>query len=64
MSGVAVHYYWDFVIPASVLTTMHNLFPDRFLFASEASEGLLLLIVNDVYLRVKECLHFTRYLER
>lgn len=50
VSGIAVHYYWDFIVPPSVLTWMHNLFPDRFLFASEASEGSKLYSIISIYI--------------
>ncbi|XP_059139427.1 lysosomal acid glucosylceramidase-like [Physella acuta] len=39
ISGVATHWYLDAVLPYSLLTDAHNLFPDKFLFATEACEG-------------------------
>ncbi|XP_005104817.1 lysosomal acid glucosylceramidase [Aplysia californica] len=39
LSGVAVHWYSDFLVPSDVLTKTHTNFPDKFIFASEACEG-------------------------
>jgi glucosylceramidase len=39
VSGIAVHWYQNFIAPPSVLTTTHEKFPDRFILATEACEG-------------------------
>ena len=39
VSGIGVHWYQNFISPPSVLTDTHNLFPDRFILATEACEG-------------------------
>ncbi|XP_022106202.1 glucosylceramidase-like [Acanthaster planci] len=42
VSGIAVHWYFDFFFDfASRLTATHNMFPDMFLLATEASNGYL-----------------------
>ncbi|KAK5972474.1 Glucosylceramidase, partial [Trichostrongylus colubriformis] len=41
VAGVAVHWYEDNEVPASVLTTTHNRHPDFFILATEACEGYL-----------------------
>lgn len=39
VSGIGVHWYQNFIAPPSVLTTTHEMFPDRFILATEACEG-------------------------
>ncbi|XP_078527693.1 lysosomal acid glucosylceramidase isoform X1 [Lissotriton helveticus] len=40
--GIAVHWYFDPLVPAGLtLDTTHKLFPDYFLFATEACNGFL-----------------------
>jgi hypothetical protein len=39
IDGVAVHYYADMIIPASVLSLITNTHPDKFILATEACEG-------------------------
>ncbi|CAG5135396.1 unnamed protein product, partial [Candidula unifasciata] len=39
VSGIAIHWYIDSFIPASLLEEAHNSFPDKFLFGTEACEG-------------------------
>ncbi|KAI8774774.1 glucosylceramidase [Biomphalaria glabrata] len=39
ISGVAVHWYVDGVLPSDIMTLAHNLYPDKFLFGTEACEG-------------------------
>ncbi|PSN48919.1 hypothetical protein C0J52_03477 [Blattella germanica] len=39
IDGVAVHWYWDFMFPASLLERTHNNFPDKFILATEACVG-------------------------
>lgn len=39
-AGIAVHYYADFLSPASVLTDTHNDFPDKFILMTEACTGV------------------------
>ncbi|XP_033106279.1 lysosomal acid glucosylceramidase-like [Anneissia japonica] len=41
VSGIAVHWYYDDLFPASVLTQTHELFPDYFMLGTEACEGYL-----------------------
>ncbi|XP_033207306.1 lysosomal acid glucosylceramidase-like [Belonocnema kinseyi] len=41
ISGVAIHWYWDSLIPAVVLDKTHNHFPKKFLLMTEACEGSL-----------------------
>lgn len=37
--GIAVHWYWDFLMPASVLSETHDAVPDKFLLYTEACIG-------------------------
>lgn len=39
ISGIAVHWYWDNIIPASLLEDLHNSYPEKFIIMSEASNG-------------------------
>ena len=39
VSGTAVHWYIDNYVPANVLSFTHDMFPDKFLFGSEACNG-------------------------
>jgi glucosylceramidase len=39
IDGIAVHWYWDTLFPPSLLDRTHNNFPDKFILATEASEG-------------------------
>ncbi len=39
VAGIGVHWYQNFMAPPSVLTKTHELFPDRFILATEACEG-------------------------
>uniref|UniRef100_A0A1I7XHB2 Glucosylceramidase n=1 Tax=Heterorhabditis bacteriophora TaxID=37862 RepID=A0A1I7XHB2_HETBA len=41
VSGIAIHWYEDFVTPAHVLTLTHERHPDYFMLATEASAGYL-----------------------
>ena len=34
VSGIAVHWYMDFLIPPSALDLTHDAFPDKFIFAT------------------------------
>ena len=36
VSGIGVHWYWNWLMPPSVLKTTHDLFPDKFILATEA----------------------------
>lgn len=36
ISGIAVHWYFDWLVGPSVLNYTHNLFPDKFILATEA----------------------------
>ncbi|XP_069957548.1 lysosomal acid glucosylceramidase isoform X2 [Cherax quadricarinatus] len=40
VDGIAVHWYWDAMSSAHRLNTTHHLFPDVFILATEACEGL------------------------
>lgn len=46
VAGIGVHWYGNFLSPPSILTVTHDLFPDRFLLATEACEGNLIRIRN------------------
>ncbi|XP_026740602.1 glucosylceramidase-like [Trichoplusia ni] len=39
VDGVAVHYYTDFIAPASILTEVSKFYPDKFIIATEGCEG-------------------------
>jgi len=39
VAGIAVHWYGDIVSSPGILTTTHEMFPDRFIFGTEACEG-------------------------
>lgn len=39
IDGVALHWYWNQLLPASLLTDTHNHFPDKFLLSTEACVG-------------------------
>jgi hypothetical protein len=39
VSGIAVHWYEDFVTPALALSSTHQKFPDKFILATEACAG-------------------------
>jgi glucosylceramidase len=39
VSGIAVHWYLDFVVPPSVLDETNKLFPDKFIFETESCLG-------------------------
>ncbi len=39
IDGIAVHWYLDFAVSPKILDYTHNMFPDKFLFASEACAG-------------------------
>ncbi|VDM81379.1 unnamed protein product [Strongylus vulgaris] len=41
VSGIAIHWYEDLEVPASVLTTTHNRHPGYFMLATEACNGYL-----------------------
>ena len=39
VSGIAVHWYEDFITPSLALSSTHKKFPDKFLLATEACAG-------------------------
>lgn len=39
IDGIAVHWYLDSFVPPNILDTTHNLFPDKFIFSTEACAG-------------------------
>lgn len=39
VSGIAVHWYEDFIAPVISLTSTHEKFPDKFILATEACDG-------------------------
>lgn len=39
IDGIAVHWYWDQIFPANLLTETHSNFPDKFILATEACVG-------------------------
>ena len=41
VSGIAVHWYMDFLIPIEQLDMTHDQFPNLFLFGTEACEGFI-----------------------
>ncbi|KAK3799329.1 hypothetical protein RRG08_048836 [Elysia crispata] len=41
IAGIGIHWYLDTFLPASLITDAHNLFPSKFIFATEACEGSL-----------------------
>ena len=41
VDGIGVHWYFDGLTPASVLTTTHNRHPDKFILSTEACQGSL-----------------------
>ncbi|KIH62099.1 O-Glycosyl hydrolase family 30 [Ancylostoma duodenale] len=52
VDGIGVHWYLNFLMPASVLTTTHNRHPDKFLLATEACAGSTLIhgpVMGDWY---------------
>ncbi|KAJ8713063.1 hypothetical protein PYW08_008367 [Mythimna loreyi] len=42
IDGIGVHYYTDFITPASVLSQVGKSYPDKFIIATEACEGTML----------------------
>ena len=56
VSGIAIHWYVDTIVSATVLNTTHSLFPDYFLLGTEACEGFYFsMIYNDNFLSIKSC---------
>lgn len=39
IDGIGIHWYWDFIMPPSVLEETHNAAPNKFLLYTEASIG-------------------------
>ncbi|XP_041373203.1 LOW QUALITY PROTEIN: lysosomal acid glucosylceramidase-like [Gigantopelta aegis] len=39
VSGIGVHWYWDFLTPAVILDKTHAAFPSKFILATEACQG-------------------------
>ena len=39
ISGIAVHWYMDSIVPSNMLDKTHELFPDKFIFGTEACIG-------------------------
>ena len=39
MDGLAVHWYWDFIIPPAGLNEAHRLFPDKLIINTESCLG-------------------------
>lgn len=48
VSGIAVHWYANDAVPPGVLTLTHDLFPDRFLLATEACNGKKTIVSSSV----------------
>ena len=44
IDGIAVHYYTDFITPAAVISEVGKLYPDKFIIATEACEGIYSVI--------------------
>lgn len=40
VDGVAVHWYWDKFLPATLLSVTHDKFPEKLIISTEASAGL------------------------
>lgn len=41
IDGIGVHYYSDLIVPASIFDFVTQYHPDKFILATEASEGTL-----------------------
>lgn len=39
VDGFGIHWYWDFLIGPGVVDKIHQLYPDKFILATEASIG-------------------------
>ncbi|XP_075215956.1 glucocerebrosidase 1b isoform X2 [Lycorma delicatula] len=39
IDGIGIHWYWDFIIPVSVVQNVHDSYPDKFIINTEASQG-------------------------
>lgn len=39
INGSGVHWYWDFIVPVSVIRQTHDKFPNLFILTTEASYG-------------------------
>lgn len=39
INGSGVHWYWDFILPPTLLTETHNMFPNLFILNTESSYG-------------------------
>ena len=50
VSGIGVHWYWDWFVPAKILTDTHNLFPEYFILYTEACTGAAITDINKVAL--------------
>ncbi|KAJ8304057.1 hypothetical protein KUTeg_017640, partial [Tegillarca granosa] len=50
VSGIAVHWYEDFIAPVISLTSTHEKFPDKFILATEACDGSMPWDLNKVSL--------------
>lgn len=50
VAGIAVHWYFDEIIPASVLTKTHDNYPEKFLIMTEACTGTLPWDISPVLL--------------
>lgn len=60
IDGVAVHFYTDFITPATVLTEVMKGIPQKFLLATEACEGKNILKLNhECWLRFRPCMEST-----
>lgn len=45
IDGIAIHYYGNF-FPASILSNLHNRYPDKMLLSTEACEGINRLTIR------------------
>lgn len=48
VDGIAVHYYTDFLTPASILSEVAKSFPNKFIIATEACEGSIPILEKHV----------------
>jgi O-glycosyl hydrolase len=49
IDGIAVHWYWDSLYPASTLDSTHFKFPDKFLLGTEACVGTSHILINVIF---------------
>lgn len=56
VDGIAVHWYTDDVFPSpDPLDETHAMFPDKFLFYTEACNGEVVMVVRDTFDKIEKC---------